>query len=87
MGQTKYLDRAIPTISLANFDSRIDEITRQLVEAAEHEGFFCIVDHGISEAEINSMFDNAARFFSLDDSIKAKVCVLQPTNILSWATV
>jgi isopenicillin N synthase-like dioxygenase len=43
MGQTKYLDREIPTISLANFDSRIDEITRELVEAAEHVGFFCIV--------------------------------------------
>jgi isopenicillin N synthase-like dioxygenase len=45
MGQTKYLDREIPTISLANFDSRIDEITRELVEAAEHVGFFCIVSH------------------------------------------
>jgi hypothetical protein len=45
MGQTKYLDREIPTISLANFDSRIDEITRELVEAAEHVGFFCIVSY------------------------------------------
>ena len=45
MGQTKYLDREIPTISLANFDARIDEITRELVEAAEHVGFFCIVSY------------------------------------------
>jgi isopenicillin N synthase-like dioxygenase len=87
MGQTKYLERVVPTISLANFDSRIDEITRELVEAAEHVGFFCIVDHGISEAEVNTMFENAARFFGLDDSIKAKVCAVQPATIFPLATV
>ena len=47
MGQTKYLDREIPTISLANFDSRIDDITRELVEAAENVGFFCIVSYSV----------------------------------------
>lgn len=49
MGPTKYLDREIPTISLTNFDSRIDEITRGLVEAAEHVGFFCIVSYSSSK--------------------------------------
>jgi hypothetical protein len=49
MGPTKYLDREIPTISLANFDSRIDEITQELVEAAEHVGFFCIVSYSSSK--------------------------------------
>ena len=73
MGQTKYLNRAVPTISLANFDSRIDEITRELVDAAEHEGFFCIIDHGISPEEVNAIFEQSARFFALDDSIKGKV--------------
>lgn len=74
MGQTKYLDRAIPTISLANFDSRIEEITRELVAAAEHEGFFCIVDHGISAEEVDTMFEQSARFFALDDSQIPGVC-------------
>ena len=73
MGPTKYLDRPIPTISLANFDSRINEITQELVTAAEHEGFFCIVDHGISAEEVDAIFEQSARFFALDDSIKARV--------------
>lgn len=73
MGNTKYLDRVIPTISLADFDSRIDDITQQLVNAAEHVGFFCIVNHGISVADVDAMFDQSAKFFALDDSVKAKV--------------
>ncbi len=73
MGPTKYSQRSVPTISLRDFDTRIDEVTQQLVDAAEHEGFFTIVDHGISPAEIDDIFADSARFFSLDDSIKAKV--------------
>ena len=86
MGQTKYLDRAIPTISLANFDSRIDEITRELVAAAEHEGFFCIIDHGISADQVDAIFDQSARFFALDDSVKSKVCATQSGTISAWTT-
>jgi isopenicillin N synthase-like dioxygenase len=73
MAPTKYLDRPIPTISLRDFESRIDEITAQLVSAAENEGFFCIVDHGISGSTVDNMFDNSARFFSLPDSVKSRV--------------
>jgi isopenicillin N synthase-like dioxygenase len=73
MGETKYLDRPIPTVSLANFDSRIDKITRELVDAAENVGFFCITDHGISAAEVDAMFAESARFFALDDSVKGRV--------------
>jgi isopenicillin N synthase-like dioxygenase len=73
MGETKYLDRVVPTISLANFGSRIEDITLELIDAAEHVGFFCITDHGISVAEVDAMFDQSARFFALDDLVKAKV--------------
>jgi len=34
--QTKYVDRVVPTISMADYDGRIDQITAQLVEAAEN---------------------------------------------------
>jgi isopenicillin N synthase-like dioxygenase len=71
--KTKYIDRPIPTISLANYESRIDEITSQLVSAAENVGFFSIVDHGITAAEIDNIFSQSARFFSLPDEVKAKV--------------
>jgi isopenicillin N synthase-like dioxygenase len=36
-------------------------------------GFFCIVDHGISVAEVDAAFEESARFFALDDSVKATV--------------
>ncbi|MCJ1292656.1 hypothetical protein MMC34_004209 [Xylographa carneopallida] len=70
---TKYADRAIPRISLHDFEHRIDEITQQLVQAAENEGFFCIIDHGISIPAIEHMFSTSASFFALPDSIKATV--------------
>lgn len=71
--KTKYIDRPIPTISLRNFDTRIDEITAELVSAAENVGFFCIVDHGISAQEVDEIFSQSARFFSLPDEVKAQV--------------
>lgn len=70
---TKYLNRPIPTISLANFDSRVNEITAQLVSAAENEGFFCVVDHSIPREQVDEIFNESARFFALDDKVKATV--------------
>ncbi|KAF2732399.1 oxidoreductase domain-containing protein [Polyplosphaeria fusca] len=73
MAPTKYVDRVVPTISLRDFNSRVDDITRELVNAAENVGFFCIVDHGISRATIDRIFDQSARFFNQDESVKARV--------------
>jgi len=44
---TKYADRTIPKISLHDFDSRIEEITSQLIHAAETDGFFGLINHGM----------------------------------------
>lgn len=60
-------------ISLHDFDSRIDEITAQLCDAAENVGFFALVDHGIPAAEIDTVFDRSASFFALPDDVKATV--------------
>ncbi|KAK5102855.1 hypothetical protein LTS08_003657 [Lithohypha guttulata] len=73
MTATKYLDRAIPQISLASFESRTDEITLELVNAAENIGFFSIIDHGIPSEVVQTMFEDSARFFSQHDTVKAKV--------------
>lgn len=70
---TKYIDREISKISLHDFDSRIDEVTSQLIKAAEDVGFFSIIDHGIPLAEINRMFDTSEAFFALPDAVKATV--------------
>jgi len=73
MAPTKYIDRPVPIISLRDFDSRVDEITTQLVDAAENVGFFCIVDHGISRGTVDRIFDQSARFFNQTDKVKANV--------------
>lgn len=73
MADTKYSDRSIPKISLHDFESRIDEITAQLVAAAETDGFFAIVNHGIPVEEVEAQFGAAERFFSLPDDVKATV--------------
>lgn len=73
MGGTTYANRSIPRISLANFDDRTDEITAQLVRAAETDGFFSITDTGISIAEIEDIFRTSEAFFALPDETKATV--------------
>ncbi|RAK96799.1 leucoanthocyanidin dioxygenase [Aspergillus ibericus CBS 121593] len=70
---TRYVSRTIPRISLRDFDQRIDQITAELVDAAENVGFFTLIDHGIANEEIENMFSTAERFFSLSDDIKATV--------------
>jgi len=47
MAPTKYTNRTIPKISLHDFDNRVEEITEQLIHAAETDGFFGLVNHGI----------------------------------------
>lgn len=73
MAITKYTNRPIPQISLASFGTRIDEITKEVVSAAEDHGFFCVVDHEISPELVNRTFEDSAKFFSLDDSTKSSV--------------
>ncbi|KAH6670288.1 hypothetical protein F5X68DRAFT_265042 [Plectosphaerella plurivora] len=70
---TKYADREIPRVSLADFDNRIDEITAQLCHAAEEVGFFALIDHGLSESEVQEMFSLSQSFFRLPDETKASV--------------
>jgi isopenicillin N synthase-like dioxygenase len=78
--QTRYVDRVIPCISMHNFEDRIDDITDELIQAAESIGFFTLIDHGISKAYIESMFDMSRRFFDLPENIKATV-PWNPNNV------
>ncbi|ORY09570.1 hypothetical protein BCR34DRAFT_602701 [Clohesyomyces aquaticus] len=83
MAPTKYVDRPVPNISLRDFESRVDEITTELVDAAENVGFFCIVDHGISRPTVDRIFDQSARFFSQPDSVKGRV-PFSPQHNAGW---
>ncbi|KAI1753491.1 oxoglutarate/iron-dependent oxygenase [Xylaria castorea] len=71
--ETRYSNRTIPKISLHNFDARIDAITAELVAAAETDGFFAVVNHGIPPSEVSAQFAQAERFFALPDAAKATV--------------
>jgi isopenicillin N synthase-like dioxygenase len=83
MAPTKYVDRQVPTISLHDFESRIDDITTELVNAAENVGFFCVVDHGISQSTVDRIFDQSARFFNQSDDVKARV-PFSPQHNAGW---
>ncbi|OAQ99579.1 hypothetical protein LLEC1_02933 [Akanthomyces lecanii] len=83
MSATRYSDRDIPSISLANYDQRIDDITAQLVDAAENVGFFSIVDHGIARSDVDKVFESSSSFFSLPDDVKSLV-PFSPTENVGW---
>ncbi|KAI4661856.1 uncharacterized protein J4E78_004646 [Alternaria triticimaculans] len=83
MAPTKYVDRPVPTISLRDFDARIDVITQELVDAAENHGFFCIVDHGITRDAVDGIFNQSARFFNQPDPVKSQV-PFSPQHNAGW---
>jgi isopenicillin N synthase-like dioxygenase len=57
---------------ITDFESRKEEITKQLVDAAENAGFLILVDHGISIKEIEAQFSISKAFFGLSPEIKGK---------------
>ncbi|KAJ5895011.1 hypothetical protein N7495_006702 [Penicillium taxi] len=73
MSQTRYVDRPIPQISLADFENRIEELTAELIDAAENVGFFTLVNHGITKEDVDAIFATSKSFFDLPDEAKATV--------------
>ncbi|QGA20970.1 hypothetical protein EYB26_008680 [Talaromyces marneffei] len=57
---------------MPDFNQRKDEITQQLIAAAENAGFFTLVDHGITIEEIERQFSISKKFFDLLEEIKGK---------------
>src|SRR6266536_623746 len=62
--------RIFPRISLKDFESRKEEVTKQLVDAATGVGFFIIADHGIPPEQISHMFQLSQKYFALPDGTK-----------------
>ncbi|KAJ5646384.1 hypothetical protein N7490_002756 [Penicillium lividum] len=82
MAETRYVDRPIPQISLHDFDNRIDQITSELVDAAQNVGFFTLINHGLTREDIESMFMTSKSFFGLPD--ETKKTVPWNTNNVGW---
>ncbi|EPE09746.1 oxidoreductase domain containing protein [Ophiostoma piceae UAMH 11346] len=76
----KYVDRVIPRISLRDFDARVDEITAELVAAAESYGIFVLTDHPVPQSAIDAQFAAGRRFFDLADSVKDKTPFVTSAN-------
>ncbi|SAM03969.1 hypothetical protein [Absidia glauca] len=72
--------RNFKTIDLANFQQRKESIVKDIMTAATEQGFFYVINHGISSDEIQSMFETGRRFFALPDSTKAKYPLDVPRN-------
>jgi len=72
---------SIPTISLANFATRRDQIKAEIIHAAETVGFFVVVDQekpGVEEIE--GMFREAKSFFDQPDEIKRQTPHIKHEN-------
>ncbi|QSZ37884.1 hypothetical protein DSL72_008984 [Monilinia vaccinii-corymbosi] len=83
MKKTKYADRSIPKISLHDFEERIGEITDELVHAAETDGFFVLINHGIDPSTISHMFETSEKFFSLPTPTKSLI-PFNPIHNIGW---
>ncbi|WP_376095769.1 isopenicillin N synthase family dioxygenase [Roseomonas sp. CCTCC AB2023176] len=73
-------DREVPQIDLSDFRRRKAEIADALWAAATDTGFFQLVNHGITEAQVDEAFDAAARFFALPMETKGRYPMAKGTN-------
>ncbi|KAK6359742.1 hypothetical protein TWF696_000881 [Orbilia brochopaga] len=73
--------RQIPRISLRDWDTRKNEIQKQIMEAAENVGFFIIKDQeSPSVADIEEAFRASESFFQLPDEVKSKTPFIREQN-------
>ena len=78
IGKTKQRD--VPRIDMSDFENRRHEIADQLWNASTEIGFFQLINHGITQAQIDEAFDMTARFFDLPHAAKEKMPLLKGTN-------
>lgn len=58
--------RPLVVVDLANMDAQ----PAALLSAAENEGFFYLVNHGVPQHEIDAAFELSRRFFAAPDDVK-----------------
>lgn len=64
------IERSSKTLSLSNYERRKEELVATLLSIAERDGFSALTDHGITEAEITTIFAMSERFFALPGEVK-----------------
>jgi isopenicillin N synthase-like dioxygenase len=81
--------RTVPVASLPNFDfsdfihgegeHRI-ETAKHIVDAFKTYGFVYLVNHGISDAKVEQLFDWSRKFFALPESVRTHPDLLRPED-------
>ncbi len=74
------VERDLPVISLADFDTDRERITEELWSAACDVGFFQVEDHGIDQQQVDRAFQLAEAFFALPTENKARLPLVAGTN-------
>ncbi len=72
--------RAVPQIDMADFEERKTEIADQLWQAATGIGFFQLINHGIPDDLLSSVYDKAWDFFNLPMAEKEHFPLKPGTN-------
>ncbi|KAG0126574.1 hypothetical protein HOY82DRAFT_101556 [Tuber indicum] len=84
--ETATKERKVPKISVHNFAERKDEIAKEVVRAAEENGFFILENQeSPSVAEIEEMFALSERYFSLPVTKKSETPFIKAENT-GWET-
>lgn len=66
-------ERVAHLMYCTDFENRKDEITKQLLEAAETAGFMALVDHGVTIEDIENQFAMSKAFFALPKEVKGRI--------------
>lgn len=72
--------RDVPRIDLTDYETRRQEITEALWEAATEVGFFQLVNHGIPQSLIDEAFLMSERFFDLPQEVKTRYPLVGGSN-------
>ncbi|MCF4165325.1 isopenicillin N synthase family oxygenase [Zavarzinia compransoris] len=72
--------RQVPRIDLGDFEYRKAEIADALWAAATEVGFFQLINHGIPQEQIDTVFALAERYFALPRDAKMRHALRKGTN-------
>ena len=62
--------RPLVCVDLADVETRPREVAAALLSAAENEGFFYLVNHGVPQHEVDAAFALSRSFFTAPDDVK-----------------
>jgi isopenicillin N synthase-like dioxygenase len=62
--------RSLAVIDLQDIDNRPADVSKALLSAAENDGFFYLVNHGVPQFEVDAAYELSRAFFNASDEVK-----------------